>query len=203
MLNNSFNHKIILNLGVKPKRNLIMKTSKIALILIFILVSIVCVKAQSEDEAVKMCVNNYLDGVSKGETAKLNQAFHPTAILRTVSAAGIIQDIPVAKFVASMPVGGISTKGGSTKMVSYSYIGVSALATVELLFGDFKYVDLLSMLKFGNEWKIVSRVFSRTELDARVKGMGVSASMATAAAPIKATKKTSTANVKPKSDDGW
>ena len=170
----------------------------------FISVNIVSVKAQSEDEAVKMCVNNYLDGVSKGDVAKLNQAFHPTAMLRTVSAAGAIQDIPVAKFVASMPAGGISTKGGSTKMVSYSYVGVSGLATVELLFGDFKYIDLLSMLKFGNEWKIVSRVFSRTELDSQIKGMGMSsASVATTSAPTKAAPKKSTANVKPKSDDGW
>jgi Putative lumazine-binding len=183
-----------------------MKISKIILFLFFISVSIVSVKAQSEDEAVKMCVNNYLDGVSKGDAAKLNQAFHPTAMLRTVSAAGGIQDIPVAKFVSSMPAGGISTKGGSTKMVSYSYVGVSALATVELLFGDFKYIDLLSMLKFGNEWKIVSRVFSRAELDAQVKGMGASSSMQTsvANAPVKAApKKSSTANVKPKADDGW
>ncbi len=181
-----------------------MKISKIILFLFFISVSIVSVKAQSEDEAVKMCVNNYLDGVSKGDGAKLNQAFHPTAMLRTVSATGAIQDIPVAKFVASMPAGGISTKGGSTKMVSYSYVGVSALATVELIFGDFKYIDLLSMLKFGNEWKIVSRVFSRAELDAQVKGMGASSSTVVANAPMKAApKKSSTANVKPKSDDGW
>jgi Putative lumazine-binding len=180
-----------------------MKISKIILFLLFISVSTVAVNAQSEDEAVKMCVNNYLDGVSKGDVAKLNQAFHPTAMLRTVSAAGAIQDIPVAKFVASMPAGGISTKGGSTKMVSYSYIGVSALATVELLFGDFKYIDLLSMLKFGNEWKIVSRVFSRADLDAQVKGMGGSTSTAVANAPAKAALKKSTANVKPKSDDGW
>ena len=194
----------MLILGEEPKRNPIMKILKIILFLFFISVSVVAVKAQSEDDAVKLCVNNYLDGVSKGEAAKLNQAFHPTAILRTVSAAGAIQDIPVAKFVASMPVGGISTKGGSTKMISYSYVGVSALATVELLFGDFKYIDLLSMLKFGNEWKIVSRVFSRADLDAHVKGMGASSSTAVVAnAPTKAPAKKSTANVKPKSDDGW
>jgi hypothetical protein len=181
-----------------------MKISNIILFLFLISVSIVAVKAQSEDDAVKLCVNNYLDGVSKGDAAKLNQAFHPTAILRTVSAAGAIQDIPVAKFVASMPAGGISTKGGSTKMISYSYVGVSALATVELLFGDFKYIDLLSMLKFGNEWKIVSRVFSRADLDAHVKGMGASPSNSVVAnAPAKAAPKKSTANVKPKSDDGW
>lgn len=160
------------------------------------------VRAQSEDEAVKLCINNYLEGVSKGDVAKLNQAFHPTAMLRTVNAAGAIQDIPVAKFVSSMPAGGIVTKGGSTKMVSYSYIGVSALATVELLFGDFKYIDLLSMLKFGNDWKIVSRVFSRADLNAQAKGMN-SASPSVANAPVKALKKTSTANVKPKTDDGW
>ena len=195
----------MLILGVKPKHNSIMKISKFILFLFVIPVFSVSVKAQTEDVAVKVCVNNYLDGVSKGDVAKLNQAFHPTAILRTVSAAGAIQDIPVAKFVASMPVGGISTKGGSTKMVSYSYVGVSGLATVELLFGDFKYIDLLSMLKFGNEWKIVSRVFSRADLDAQVKGMGASSSSnAVANAPVKAApRKSSTANVKPKSDDGW
>lgn len=191
----------MLNLGLKPKQNPIMKISKIILFLFFTS-GIVSVKAQSEDEAVKICINNYLEGVSKGDAAKLNQAFHPTAMLRTVSTAGAIQDIPVAKFVSSMPAGGIITKGGSTKMVSYSYVGVSALATVELLFGDFKYIDLLSMLKFGNEWKIVSRVFSRADLTAQVKGMN-NASSNVANAPVKASKKTSAANVKPKSDDGW
>jgi Putative lumazine-binding len=181
-----------------------MNISKFFLFLFFVAVSIVSVKAQSEDEAVKMCVNNYLDGISKGDAAKLNMAFHPTAMLRTVTAAGALQDLPVAKFIAGTPSGGISAKGGSTKLVSYSYIGVSALATVELAFGDFKYVDLLSMLKFGNEWKIVSRVFSRTELDSQIKGMGMSsASVATTAAPVKAAPRKSTANVKPKADDGW
>ena len=188
---------------MKPKNNSVLKISK-TLLFLFFLFSLTSVKAQSEDDAIKLCVNNYLEGVSKGDAAKLNQAFHPTAILRTVSATGAIQDIPVAKFVSSMPAGGIVTKGGSTKMVSYSYVGVSALATVELLFGDFKYIDLLSMLKFGNEWKIVSRVFSRTDLAAQVKGMGMSSVSANVAnAPVKSPKKTSTANVKPKTDDGW
>ena len=183
-----------------------MNSSKTFLLLFFVSVSIVSVKAQSEDEAVKMCVNNYLDGVSKGDAAKLNMAFHPSAMLRTVNAQGSMQDMAVAKFIAGTPAGGISAKGGSTKLVSYSYVGVSALATVELAFGDFKYVDLLSMLKFGNDWKIVSRVFSRADLDAQVKGMGMSSSSTvatTTSSPTKAAPKKSTANVKPKSDDGW
>jgi hypothetical protein len=162
------------------------------------------VQAQSEDEAVKTCVNNYLEGVLKGDTARLNRAFHPTAMLRSINTnTGALQDIPVRRFVATTPAGGIQTKGGSTKLVSYSYIGVSALATVELRFGEFKYVDLLSMLKFGDDWKIVSRVFSRADLDATVKGSGAVAGNTTATAPAPKPVKKSSANVKPKADDGW
>lgn len=160
------------------------------------------VKAQSEDEAIKICVNNYLEGVLKGDAARLNLAFHPTALLRSVNSTNnTLQDIPVAKFISTTPSGGIQTKGGSTKLISYSYIGISALATVELRFGEFKYVDLLSMLKFGDEWKIVSRVFSRTDLDSQVKGGG--ATTTPTAVNNKPVIKKSSANVKPKADDGW
>lgn len=183
-----------------------MKISKLLLALCSLMIGLsLSVKAQSEDEAVKTCVNNYLEGVLKGDAARLNLAFHPTAILRSINTStGALQDIPVAKFISTTPAGGIQTKGGSTKLLSYSYIGVSALATVELQFADFKYVDLLSMLKFGNEWKIVSRVFSRADLTAQIKGTGIMPSASTTTATTKpAAKKSSAANVKPKADDGW
>jgi hypothetical protein len=178
-----------------------MNISKFFLFLFFISVSIVSVKAQSEDEAVKMCVNNYLDGAFKGDAAKMGLAFHPTAVLKSINkTTGAIQDMPVSKFV-----GGMQGRGAtSTKIVSYSYIGSAALATVEIQFADYKFIDLLSMLKVGNDWKIVSRVYSQADSDAQIKGMGMSsASVATTSAPTKAAPKKSTANVKPKSDDGW
>jgi hypothetical protein len=183
-----------------------MNISKFFLFLFFISVSIVSVKAQSEDEAVKMCVNNYLDGAFKGDAAKMGLAFHPTAVLKSINkTTGAIQDMPVSKFVGGMPAGGMQGRGAtSTKIVSYSYIGSAALATVEIQFADYKFIDLLSMLKVGNDWKIVSRVYSQADSDAQIKGMGMSsASVATTSAPTKAAPKKSTANVKPKSDDGW
>jgi hypothetical protein len=190
---------------VKPKRNPIMKISKIILFLLFISVSTVAVNAQSEDEAVKMCVNNYLDGAFKGDAVKLNLAFHPSAVLKSINkTTGAVADMPVSKFVTGMPAGGMQGRGAtSSKIVSYSYIGNSALATAEIQFLDYKFIDLLSMLKVGNEWKIVSRVFSQADLDAQVKGMGGITSTVVANAPVKAAPKKSTANVKPKSDDGW
>ena len=49
---------------------------------------------QSPDEAIKATVNNYFEGLTTGDTAKLGKAFHSSAILRTVNAStGKIQDL--------------------------------------------------------------------------------------------------------------
>ncbi|MHA8052940.1 nuclear transport factor 2 family protein [Aquirufa sp. Wall-65K1] len=147
-----------------------------------------------DDEAIKNTVNAYLDGITKGDTALLGKAFHSTAILRTFNAStGKIQDFPVRNFIRNTPAGGAKA---TTKLVAYSYAGISATATVELEFQDFKYIDLLSLLKVNDEWKIVCRVFSRVDNDVQIKG---SAGITAAKTPANTSKKV----VKPKKDDGW
>jgi Putative lumazine-binding len=154
-------------------------------------------QAQSEDEGIKACINNYFEGLTKGDTAKLNKAFHASALLKTFNTqAGRVQDFPVKTFISKTPAGGVQA---NTRIVSYSYSGVAASAAVELTFTDFKYMDLLSMLKVGGEWKIVCRVFSRGELGASFVSPYGNASAPAPAAP--AAKKP--AAKKPKSDDGW
>ncbi|RXK50826.1 nuclear transport factor 2 family protein [Aquirufa rosea] len=146
-----------------------------------------------DDDAIKSTVNAYLDGITKGDTALLGKAFHPTAILRTFNNnTGKIQDFPVRNFIRNTPAGGAKA---STKLISYAYAGISATATVELEFQDFKYIDLLSLLKVNDEWKIVCRVFSRVDNDVQLK----SSAGASTKAPAAAGKKV----VKPKKDDGW
>lgn len=152
---------------------------------------------QSTDEAIKSTINNYFEGLTTGDTAKLGKAFHTSAILRTVNAStGKIQDFPIKTFISKTPAGGVKA---TTKLISYSYAGISGLAAAELQFADFKYIDLLSLLEVNGEWKIVTRVFSRVELDVNLKG---SASTSTKAATTAPAKK-SPANIKPKKDDGW
>lgn len=159
--------------------------------------------AQSEDSAIKTTLNNYLEGVIQGDTSKLNKAFHNTAVLKTFNTnTGKIQDFPVRTFIAKTPTGGVEA---SPKIISYSYAGISGAATVELAFEDFKYIDQLSLLKINDTWRIVARVFSRVDIGTETKG-SVSASSVNpskSAAPKPVVKKPSTANVKPKKDDGW
>ena len=167
----------------------------------FLFASIAAWGQQSADDAIKATVTNYFEGVTTGDAAKLNKAFHESAILRTFNAAtGKIQDIPVKTFISKTPAGGVKA---STKLISYSYAGVSGLAAVEMQFDEFKYIDLLSLLQVNDEWKIVARVFSRVDLDTQLKGSANTATKAAGKTPVAAPAKKSTANTKPKKDDGW
>lgn len=161
--------------------------------------------AQSEDEAIKETINNYLDGGSVGDTARLNRAFFAFANLRNLSKDGKVSEMPVKKFIAAVPAGGAKW---TSKIVSYSYAGTAATAVTEEELPTFKFVDFLNLLKINGEWKIVSRVYSRVEKNVAVAssntgGFSTAASVAPTKgnAPAAATKKPA---AKPKpSDDGW
>jgi hypothetical protein len=157
--------------------------------------------AQSEDEGIKSAINYYTEGFTKGDSAKINRAFASGATLRNLNTAtGKITDTPLKRFIAGMPAGGAKATGS---LVNYSYAGTSAVATVEFKFDDFKYIDLLSLMKINEEWKIVCRVYSRVGLDVSVAGSQGAKSGVTKAAPAPAPKKPNAAAVKPKKDDGW
>jgi Putative lumazine-binding len=159
--------------------------------------------AQSEDEGIKSSISAYTEGFTKGDTASLGRAFASNALLRNLNASsGKLVDTPLRKFIAGMPTGGAKATGN---LVNYSYAGTSAVATVEFKFDDFKYIDLLSLVKINDDWKIVCRVYSRVALDVNVaSGVGSKASTSkTSTSTSKAVAPVKKAVVKPKADDGW
>ena len=157
--------------------------------------------AQSEDEAIKETINNYLEGGSVGDTARLNRAFFPYANLRNLSKEGKVSETPVKKFIASVPAGGAKW---SSKIVSFSYAGTAATAITEEELPTFKFVDFLNLLKINGEWKIVSRIYSKVEKTVAVASSNPGGRFTTAAAiaPGKTPAKKPASKPKP-SDDGW
>ena len=158
-------------------------------------------QAQSDDDAIKTTLNNYLDGGTQGDTAKLAKAFHANAIQRYVgSNDGKLKDMPIRIFLSKTPAGGVKR---TTRIVSYNFIGNAATAVTESVHSDaetpFKFVDFLNMLKFGDEWRIVSRVYTRTDLNQEIQGTKTGGATTAKVTP----KKTNAAAVKPKADDGW
>ena len=158
--------------------------------------------SQSDDESIKSTIQSYMQGFTKGDSASLHKAFHPNALLRNLNAtSGRIQDTPLKTFISKMPSGGVNATG---KMLTYEYAGTSGVATVELQFADFKYIDLLSLLKINDQWKIVCRIYSRVDLDTNLKGSSVATTTTSSTSmPAKTPAKKNSANVKPKKDDGW
>ena len=72
---------------------------------------------------------------------------------------------------------------------------------MEFKFDDFKYIDLLSLMKINDDWKIVCRVFSRVALDVNL-ATGQGAKTGTTKSTPAAKKQTAPAP-KAKKDDGW
>lgn len=181
-----------------------MKFNKTYLTLIALLCFSVSTYAQSEDEGIKAALNDYLEGGSVGDTARLNRAFFPYANLRNLSKEGKVSEQPVKKFIASVPAGGAKW---ISKIVSYSYAGTAATAITEEELPNFKFVDFLNLLKINGEWKIVSRVYSRVDKHIAVAsanpggGFSTASSIAPSKGSTPAAKKPAP---KPKaSDDGW
>lgn len=160
--------------------------------------------AQSEDEAIKETLNNYLDGGAVGDTARLNRAFFAYANLRNLSKEGKVSEMPVKKFIAAVPAGGAKW---TSKIVNYSYAGTAATAVTEEELPTFKFVDFLNLLKINGEWKIVSRVYSRVEKNVAVASASPSGggfSTASSVAPAKGSAAAKKPAPKPKpADDGW
>lgn len=161
--------------------------------------------AQSEFDEIRSTLNSYIEGLKEGDKDLLNEVFDKTAILKSINLSnGTIQNFPVQNFIAGTPAGGMDVKA---EIKTISYAGFSAQAVVELSLPSFKYIDLISLLKINNDWKIVTRVFSRAELNETVAttGNGPSASPTTnkGKANIAPAKKSAP---KPKAkvdDDGW
>jgi hypothetical protein len=161
--------------------------------ILFIVLSVISFSSLAQEEtSVKACIDNYLTGITTGDKQMLGTAFHTQAMLRTVNnATGKLIETLATDFVNKAPAGGLKAK---TKVISYSTIGQAAFASVELQLDEFKYVDYLSLLKVGSEWKIVCRVYSRADLGVEPTTIGGVAGTKTTKAPVK---------TKPKSDDGW
>lgn len=154
--------------------------------------------AQSEEAAIKKTVTDYLDGGTNGEVTRFKNSFIPDAVQRSVGKSGAVSGMTVESLASKIKPGSVMDR--STRIVSWSYANDAATAVTETVYPTSKIIDLLNLLKVNGEWKIVSRVFSRMELDEEVLastgGSNVSTPKASAAKPA--------AKKKPVvSDDGW
>jgi hypothetical protein len=117
---------------------------------------------QSDLEAVQKTLWIYLDGLYEGDTKKLSAAFHEDSHLYTATDSKL-SDTPRAKWL-DMVAGRASPKSQGLKrtdrIVSVDFSGPeTAFVKLECSIHPRYFTDYLTLLKFSDGWRIVSKTF--------------------------------------------
>ncbi len=142
--------------------------NKIAFMLTFAMVfaALALVRAESnpmssDEEAIRATVQGYFDGMMTPSTDALKGSFHPESRLIGLS-EGELVIIPFNDWQASFDREFDEDWGNEAfrnKIVSVDIAETAAVAKVDLQWPRVHYVDYLSLIKIGDEWKIVNKIW--------------------------------------------
>jgi len=142
---------------------------KIVLLTVLILAA-VAVMAQTEDQdAIKKVIQTaYVEGLqNEGDMEKIDFGFHPGFRLLGIGQGTEMWELPIytwkekaAKELAEGKKPRKAEEAVSIKFLSVDVTGTAAVAKIEFYVGEkLTYVDYLSLYKFQEDWKIVSKIF--------------------------------------------
>lgn len=112
------------------------------------------------EEGIRKTVQAYFDGVTNNDVARLDAAFHPEARLSTSNSKGVLYNTSYQdwKKFTSQPAG--DTAGRNNRIADIKLMGNAAVVTTVLDWPTVRYVDYLSLVKVGEEWKIMSKTWN-------------------------------------------
>ena len=121
-------------------------------------VSVNAAREAADREAVEKPLKAYLSG----DPQQLKQAFHPGATMFFARNDSLIA-VPIPEYIARVEES--RAKGPPPKRVEriaqVDISGTSAVARLELEYPNQKLTDYMSLVKYGGEWRIVNKIFSR------------------------------------------
>lgn len=127
-------------------------------------VSVNAAREATEREAVEKPLKMYLSG----EPEQLKQAFHPGATMFFARNDSLIA-VPIPEYIARVEES--RAKGPPPKRIEriaqVDISGTSAVARLELEYPQQKLTDYMSLVKYGGEWRIVNKIFSREMVQAK------------------------------------
>lgn len=157
--------------------------------------------AQSDEELITKTLNDFLEGGTNGEVERFRGAFMRDAVQRSVGSKGVT-GMTVESLASKIKPGQKMER--STRILSIDYADNAATAITETEYSTNKIIDMLNLLKVGDEWKIVSRVYSRIGLDEQLSSMGGDMPRSAVSSKPQQQKPTPKPKAKkPVSDDGW
>ncbi len=121
---------------------------------------------ESEYQLVEKALNYYLDGGTNNNYYQLANAFHRNATMKYMTTDGYQETNALEFFSNNMRPG--PRQDRLTRIKSIDISGNSASAHIEIEYPTFSFHDYMHLLKFDDEWKIVSKIFYRQERESAV-----------------------------------
>ncbi len=115
--------------------------------------------ADSETNAVRETIQQYIDGSSYSQRDTLTQAFHPDATLYLTGQDGFARYSPTqyADFFALREPGKFNGRVGKILSIEVVKDIAAAKASIEIPDRDLFYIDLFLLKKTGDAWQIISK----------------------------------------------
>ena len=131
-----------------------------ALAIVSLILSVTSIaQNKTDEEAVKACLENYMSG----DGNRMEKAFHPSATMKYIDAkTNEFKDVPIADFITRVKAN-TTKQERKIEIVSMNIEGNAANGKIKIETDKAILYDYMNMLKIDGEWKIVSKIFSRTD----------------------------------------
>ncbi|TPN88963.1 nuclear transport factor 2 family protein [Aquimarina algicola] len=128
--------------------------------LVFCLSTFSILYSQNSDyQKVEKAVSFYLDGGTNNDFEMLKKAFHTNATMKFIK-KGEYTEVNALEFFKKVIKPG-PKQNRKTSIVDINISGNAANAKLEIEYPEFTFIDYMNLLKIGDEWKVVSKIFYR------------------------------------------
>ena len=116
-----------------------------------------CIKATAEElEGIQKALDFYINGGINGDSSITKQGFAETATM-SWREGDTLKSVPIQVLYDIIDEGG-PAKGGYI-ISSLNVAEDVAIARIESWLGEAKFADMFTLVKDGDDWKIVSKVY--------------------------------------------
>ncbi len=146
-----------------------MKKSVVLLVLLFFAGYIFAQDIDKEKATIKEVIQTaYVEGLqNEGDLAKIDAGIHPCFALLGIDMKGELWKLPIEEWknkVISRKKAGEYPRTGdrlvTVKFLNIDITGTAAVASFEFYVGkEKKYVDYISLYKFTDGWKMISKIY--------------------------------------------
>ncbi len=132
---------------------------KRTLLLITLFAVSISAQAQTETEAIKQALLDYIEGTANGEADRIKRAFHEELNLYSIQ-NGELRVLPGETYITYFENGEKRDRIGNILFIDY--VNDAASAKIEIITPGRKriYTDYLLLLKIKGEWKIIHKSYT-------------------------------------------